>query len=764
MKTSVQGYPRIGKHRELKFATEAWLRGELSEGELHATGKRIRAESWKKMAEAGIDRIPSNDFSLYDPLLDTACLVGAIPERYRIMGLSALETLFAMARGRQKGENDDVKALPMRKWFNTNYHYIVSELSDGTRFSLSHPAKPVEEFLEALSLGIRTMPVIPGAMTFLSLARLTGNRSRSDYAEDLARVYRELLSELAEAGAREVVFDEPYLASDLDESDKALFVRLYELITPAPLDVALQIPYGDIRDVWQEVMGLPLARIALDFIEGPENLNLLRKHSFPRNTILTAGIISGKNVWKTDEGQALALLGEISHLSGCTSRNGRLEAGTASSLVHVPLTVAGENALDPAFVSRLSFAEEKLAELVRISGHADNPEHVSVIHHHVPETAYRASPDSATGFPKEECTRTPGRRIRRTIQAKRLALPPLPTTTIGSFPQTSEVRSLRAAWRKGAIDTTTYTSRIRELTADCIREQEELGLDVLVHGEFERTDMVEFFGQQLNGFAFTANGWVQSYGTRCVKPPLIVSDVSRKEPMTVELAVYAQSLTNRPVKGMLTGPVTILNWSFPREDIPLAAQAFQIARALREEVLDLERNGIGIIQIDEAALQEKLPRREADRKTDYLNWAIPAFRMTHAGVKPETQIHTHMCYSDFTGIVRDIDEMDADVITFEAARSEHALLSFLAAEHFQTAVGPGIYDIHSPRVPDVGELYAAIHRCARLLGLHGPDFDGLWVNPDCGLKTRGREETMRSLANLVEATRLARKEGVHDIG
>ncbi len=763
MKTSVQGYPRIGKHRELKFATEAWLRGELSEGELHATGKRIRAESWKKMAEAGIDRIPSNDFSLYDPLLDTACLVGAIPEPYRIMGLSALETLFAMARGRQKGETDNVKALPMRKWFNTNYHYIVSELSDGTRFSLSHPAKPVEEFLEALSLGISTTPVIPGAMTFLSLARLTGNRSRSDYADDLARVYRELLSELAEAGAREVVFDEPYLASDLDESDKSLFVRLYELITPAPLDVALQIPYGDIRDVWQEVMSLPFARIALDFIEGPENLNLLRKHSFPRKTILTAGIISGKNVWKTDEGQALDLLGEISRLSGCTSGNGRLEAGIASSLVHVPLTVAGESALDPAIVSRLSFAEEKLAELVLLSVCCEKTDLRSFNPNDSDGGEGPASLYTAPTIPQEECTRTPERHIRRTIQARRFALPPLPTTTIGSFPQTSEVRSLRAAWRKGAIDTTTYTSRIRELTVDCIREQEELGLDVLVHGEFERTDMVEFFGQQLKGFAFTANGWVQSYGTRCVKPPLIVSDVSRKGPMTVELSVYAQGLTNKPVKGMLTGPVTILNWSFPREDIPLAAQAFQIARALREEVLDLERNGIGIIQIDEAALQEKLPRRKADRRAAYLSWAIPAFRMTHAGVKPETQIHTHMCYSDFTGIVRDIDEMDADVITFEAARSDHALLAFLAAEHFQTAVGPGIYDIHSPRVPDVGELYDAIHRCARLLGKHGPAFDGLWVNPDCGLKTRGREETIHSLANLVEATRLVRQEAVHDI-
>lgn len=751
-RTSVIGFPRIGKNRELKFASEKYFKKEISADELEKIAADLRAYGWKKQADAGISFIPSNDFSFYDNMLDTAFLLGALPARYKALGLSPLETYFAAAHGYQ-GKSGDVKALPMKKWFNTNYHYIVPELSDDMKLAVSTLNKALSEFKEAKSLGIQTIPSLIGPYTFLHLATYTGSKKALDFAGSAAAAYLELAKSLSDAGAEWISLAEPALVFDISSKEKDLFISIYkELIsklhTEAKIKISLQTYFGDIRDVYKEVCELGFDAIGLDFIEGKKSLELV-KSEFPQNTLLLAGLINGKNIWRADYQNKINLLEEIK--KSVAEEN--IVIGTSCSLLHVPYTTASEEKLTADILEYFSFAEEKIQELKELASRDT--------------TAFEANKklfakqrvakdetvqNSLAKITEADFIRKPDFSERERIHHETFRLPLFPTTTIGSFPQTKEVRANRAAFKKGTITRKQYVEFNQKKITECIKLQEELGLDVLVHGEFERNDMVEYFGSQLNGYLFTQNAWVQSYGTRCVKPPVVWGDVSRNKPMTVEWSVYAQSQTKKIMKGMLTGPVTILNWSFPREDISLKEQTQQIALAIREEVLDLEKNGIKIIQIDEAALREKLPLRRSDWHKEYLDWAIPAFRLVHSKVKPETQIHTHMCYSEFNDIIRDIDAMDADVITFEASRADLKILDALKEANFKTEVGPGVYDIHSARVPSVEEITEALKKMLTKVSK-----ETLWVNPDCGLKTRGEEETVASLKNLVAAAKILRE-------
>ena len=752
-KTSVIGFPRIGKARELKFASEKFFKGEISEAELQKTAAEIRLYGWQKQKAAGIDFIPSNDFSFYDNVLDTAFLLGAVPARYKELGLSELETYFAAAHGYQ-GEKGDVKALPMKKWFNTNYHYIVPELDDSTELAVASDVKPLREYNEAKAAGVHTVPSLVGPYTFLKLARYNGKRNASAFATPAVNAYLKLAGQLAAAGAEWISFAEPALVFDLSEEDKQFFKAIYgalleQLHAKASVKVLLQTYFGDIRDVYQEVVSLRFDGIGIDFVEGIKSLELL-KTGFPKNATLFAGVVNGKNIWRADYEKKNLLLIEIEKVVDAS----RLVVGTSCSLLHVPYTVAAEQKLSPEILKHFAFAEEKLVELSDIA--SENPDAIEKNRtlFGIDRVKATSSVQSALAALKDsDFVRSPARAERRKIQVAEFNLPAFPTTTIGSFPQTAEVRANRAAFRKGEISQEQYVTFNQKKIAECIALQESIGLDVIVHGEFERNDMVEYFGTQIDGFIFTQNAWVQSYGTRCVKPPVVWGDIHRSKPITVEWSVFAQKQTDKPVKGMLTGPVTILNWSFPREDISLKTQAQQIGLAIRDEVLDLEKNGIKIIQIDEAALREKLPLRKSDWHKEYLDWAIPAFRLVHAKVRPETQIHTHMCYSEFNDIVKDIDAMDADVITFEASRSDLKLLDALNDARFETQVGPGVYDIHSPRVPSVDEIVKTIHKIIDKV----PQAN-VWVNPDCGLKTRGEAETTASLKNLVAAAKQLRAE------
>ncbi len=754
MKTSIIGYPRIGARRELKFASERYFRHEISEAELQTAAKAVRLAGLNAQKNSGLDFVPSNDFSFYDNTLDAAVLLGAVPARYAALGLSPLDTYFAMARGYQ-GEKGDVKALAMKKWFNTNYHYMVPEIEDDTRIRLS-ATQPFDLFAEALRAGVKTRPAVVGAFTFLKLARFTGTKTAADFAPAVVAAYRDLIDVLQNAGAEWIQFDEPSLVTDLPESDIAFFRSIYtEILAGKKIKVLLQTYFGDVRDCYTEICALPFDAIGLDFVEGKRNLSLVKTYGFPAGKTLIAGVVNGKNVWRNDFAKTVATVRELR--SVCAD----VALGTSCSLLHVPYTVAAETRLSEEYKKRFAFAEEKLGELAALKKilSAPVPEETSEYAENVAlfaaprggeNPAVRAKVAALTDSDFE---RKPDFYTREKIQKERFALPLFPTTTIGSFPQTADVKAARSKHKKGELSDAAYESFLRDKIAECIRKQEEIGLDVLVHGEFERNDMVEYFGENLDGYLFTENAWVQSYGTRCVKPPVIWGDVSRSAPMTVRWSKFAASLTDKPVKGMLTGPVTILNWSFLREDITLRESAMQIALAIREEVLDLEANGIKIIQVDEAALREKLPLRKADRRVDYLDWAIPAFRLVHSGVRPETQIHTHMCYSEFGDIIRDIDNMDADVITFEASRSDLRILDDLKAADFRTEVGPGVYDIHSPRVPSEDEIVAALGKMLAKIPR-----EKRWVNPDCGLKTRGWTETVPSLENLVGAARKLRNE------
>lgn len=754
MNRAVVGFPRVGKLRELKFASEKYFRGETGKEELQETARTLRREHWEWQKKSGIDYISSNDFSFYDGMLDTAVLLNVVPDCYKSLGLDPLDTYFAMARGYQ-GEAGDVPALAMKKWFNTNYHYIVPEIGENTELKLAG-SKPFEEYQEAKNLGIQTKPVIIGAYTFLKLARYQGSKNASDYVADAAKAYCDILDKFNSMGAEWIQFDEPALVMDMSDEDLALFETVYRKILSekGAVKVLLQTYFGDVRDCYKKIISMDFDGIGLDFLEGKQTLELVKEYGFPKEKILFAGLINGKNIWKCNYDKVLSALAELKNYAK------QIVLSTSCSLLHVPYTLANEEHLKEEVKQHFAFAVEKLSELSELAALAECSDYKQ-------EKGYLANKElfakkriyqdeevkeRVAGLSEEDFIRKPQCREREKLQKEVFKLPLLPTTTIGSFPQTAEVKRNRSSYRKGEIDKAAYDKQVFAFIKECIEKQEKLGLDVLVHGEYERNDMVEFFGENLAGYVFTDKAWVQSYGTRCVKPPVIFGDIKRVRPITVEYSVYAQSLTKKPVKGMLTGPVTILNWSFPREDISLKEMAYQIGIAIREEVLDLEKAGIRIIQIDEAALKEKLPIRKSDWYSEYLDWAIPAFRLCHSKVKAETQIHTHMCYSEFDDIIKDIDNMDADVISFEASRSKLTILDAIKENDFETEAGPGVYDIHSPRVPSVDEITAVLEKMLTKI-----DKNKLWVNPDCGLKTRGIPETDASLKNLVEAAGVVRK-------
>ena len=749
MTTSIIGFPRIGEHRELKFATEKYFRKEISAEELQATAKELRAKHWRLAQEGGVDQIPSNDFSLYDTFLDTAVLFNIVPEQVQAIDLSELDKYFALARGYQ-GEKGDVRALPMKKWFNTNYHYIVPKFEAGTQVKLAGH-KLFDEFQEAKDLGIHTRPVLVGPFTLLRLAEYAEGVNPVQFIEPLVAAYKEVFRRLADLGATDIQLDEPALVKDISELELTLFDKLYQglLADKAGLSVLLQTYFGDVRDVYSHLVQLPVEAIGLDFLEGRKTLELVKEHGFPADKVLYAGVVNGKNIWRNDYAKTLALLEEIPAQNVVLS--------TSCSLLHVPFTTANEE-FAPEILAHFAFAAEKLDELRELDAiRAGQGEEFLAANKALfaAERTVRNADLAAqlAGLDDAAFTRQPALAERAKAQHQAFNLPVLPTTTIGSFPQTREVKVNRATFRRGEKTEAEYTAFIEAEIDEWIKWQEEIGLDVLVHGEFERNDMVEYFGENLSGYLFSKNGWVQSYGTRGVKPPIIWGDVKRERPITVKWSAYAQAQSDLPVKGMLTGPVTILNWSFPREDITIKESTLQIALAIREEVLDLEAAGIHIIQIDEAALREKLPLRKSDWYSEYLDWAIPAFRLVHSGVAPTTQIHTHMCYSEFTDIIPAIEQLDADVISFEASRSNLHILDELERQNFQLQVGPGVYDIHSPRVPSVEEIEHTIRAI-----LAKVPTERVWINPDCGLKTRGIPETKASLVNLTQATRNIREE------
>ena len=747
MTATIVGFPRIGENRELKFITEKYFKHEATEEELKERAKDLRQHDRKLLLDSGLTNFTSNHFSFYDQMLDAAFLFNVIPENIAELDLSDLDKYFALARGYQ-GEKGDVKAWPMKKWFNTNYHYIVPQFTADTDVKLAG-TKIFDEFVEAKEDGTITRPVLVGPFTLLQLSEFHGC-VKEDFVGAFIEAYARIFKQLEDLGANWIQLDEPSLVKDLDERELALFKALYEplLLQKGRLKVLAQTYFGDVRDAYDVLLKLPFDGIGLDFVEGRKTLELVER-GFDDGKVLFAGVVNGKNIWRNNYQKTLDLLKKLNVKN--------LVLTTSCSLLHVPYTVASEE-LEEDVTKHFSFAEEKVRELVELDALLKNqsPEFLrkNAELFEKPRVLENAELHQKIADLKPEAfVRQPEFAVREKIQKQEFNLPLLPTTTIGSFPQTREVKQKRAAFRKHEISQEEYDEFIAERIDSWIRFQEEIGLDVLVHGEFERNDMVEYFGQHLEGYVFTKKAWVQSYGTRCVKPPIIWGDVSRKEPITVRWSVYAQKQTKKIVKGMLTGPVTILNWSFPREDISIKESTLQLALAIREEVLDLEKNGIRIIQIDEAALREKLPLRRSDWQSEYLDWAIPAFRLVHSGVKPETQIHTHMCYSEFNDIISAIDDMDADVISFEASRSNLEILDELKEKNFKTEVGPGVYDIHSPRTPTVEEIEQALHRI-----LAKVQKEKVWVNPDCGLKTRGEKETKASLKNLTQAAQNIREE------
>ncbi|MFW6074551.1 MAG: 5-methyltetrahydropteroyltriglutamate--homocysteine S-methyltransferase [Chloroflexota bacterium] len=749
-KSTNLGYPRIGKHRELKRVIERYWRDRASQEDIERVSKEIRTASLETQKSAGIDLIPTGDFSLYDHVLDTVALWGLVPDRFHHQRGDeiTMDTYFAMARG-----DDQTAALELTKWFDTNYHYLVPEFDAGEPHRATN--KPVEDYREAKSIvGDSAKPVLLGPVTFLLLGK-HHNASLAEHLDQLLPLYVDLLNELADEGAEWVQIDEPSLVEDRSADELALFERAYASLGEAKPNIMLQTYFGSLRDNWNTVINLPVAGIGLDFVRTPSNLEDLMNNGFPEDKVLNAGIVNGRGVWKTDLTQAIGALGQIS----AEVPADRLWIGPSSSLLFLPHDVRLEDH-DPDLLENLAFAEQRLAEIAILTkGLTQGSEAIAEQlaedrkrQERFLTSSMRHEPTNQRikSLTEEDFRRATPVDERLEIQAKALNLPPYPTTTIGSFPQTSDVRKMRARRKTGKISEEEYQQYVRSKIDELIDLQEKAGLDVLVHGEFERSDMVEFFAEKLSGFIATKNGWVQSYGTRCVRPPIIIGDVHRPEPMTIDEITYAQSKTDKPVKGMLTGPVTILNWSFPREDIPRSEIAYQIALALRDEVADLEKAGIKVIQIDEPALREGLPLVQAEWQ-DYLDWAIKAFRLASSGVKDETQIHTHMCYSEFNDIIDSIDAMDADVISIENSRSNEELLRAFTDYKYAGQIGPGVYDVHSARVPESGEMTERLQNAANVLGSRA-----IWVNPDCGLKTRRDEEVWPALSNMVSAAQALR--------
>ncbi|OTO01303.1 5-methyltetrahydropteroyltriglutamate--homocysteine S-methyltransferase [Enterococcus sp. 5B3_DIV0040] len=746
MRTTIIGFPRIGENRELKFATEKYFSGELSSDELEDFAKNLRQKHWKLIKESGIDDLPSNDFSFYDTTLDTAYLLNIIPQEVANLNLTDTEKYFALARGYQ-GQKGDIKARPMKKWFNTNYHYIVPKFEKETNIFISSD-KLFKEYNEAKALGIDTRPVLIGPFTLLQLSDFELGTDRKKITNELITAYREILDKLKDLGAEWIQLDEPSLVKDLTTEELAEFKTIYEcLLTDQQIKVLIQTYFGDIRDAYETVINLPFAGIGLDFVEGRKTAELVAQ-GFPKDKILFAGVVNGKNIWRNHYQQTIEMLK--------TFDQEKLILTTSCSLLHVPFTTDNETFPDE-IKKHFAFAKEKLTELVDLAtilaGNEEALKDNQALFAKTRFTENQTVQKKIRELTEQDYTRKPVFQEREAIQNKAFDFPVLPTTTIGSFPQTREVKLTRAKYKRQELSQEAYDQFIAQQINEWLNWQKKIGLDVLVHGEFERNDMVEYFGQNLSGYLFSKNGWVQSYGTRGVKPPIIWGDVAREKPITVKWSTFAQEQTDKIVKGMLTGPVTILNWSFPREDISLKDSTLQIALAIQEEVLDLEKNGIRVIQIDEAALREKLPLRKTDWYSEYLDWAIPAFRLVHSKVQPTTQVHTHMCYSEFTDIIPAIDQMDADVISFEASRSNLAILDELKAQNFRTAVGPGVYDIHSPRVPSVNEIKETINQILAKVPL-----EKVWINPDCGLKTRDIPETKASLTNMTEAVKQVRKD------
>jgi 5-methyltetrahydropteroyltriglutamate--homocysteine methyltransferase len=750
------GFPRIGAKRELKHALEAFWRGDSTSQQLLDSAAQLRRRHWRLQHDTGADVVPCNDFSLYDQVLDTAFLFDAIPERYRALAdADPLAGYFALARGAQGGGHD-LHALEMTKWFDTNYHYLVPELKKGQTFRLRGD-KPVAEFLEAKALGLKARPVLLGPVSFLLLSKTVDGSDRLALLGQLLPVYIRLLRQLDAAGAEWVQIDEPCLVLDQDADDHAAYLKAYTAL--ADVDgpkLMLTTYFGELGANLALVNKLPVAGVHVDLVRAPGQLDAVLD-SLPVSRVLSLGLVDGRNVWRADLDHALALARRAKERIG----DARLHVAPSCSLLHVPFDASVETALPGDLHGWLAFAREKIGELRTLADAlADQPIAYAALKQareslvsrrrsdkvHRPEVAARiASLDASAS------RRSSSYDERRRLQQAKLGLPLYPTTTIGSFPQTHEVRDARARNKSGKFSNADYDAFIAAETEKCVRFQEEIGIDVLVHGEFERNDMVEYFGEQLDGFAFTKLGWVQSYGSRCVKPPIIFGDVHRPRAMTVKWSSYAQSLTSRPMKGMLTGPVTVLQWSFVRDDQPRAATCRQIALALRDEVLDLENAGIGVIQIDEPALREGLPLRRTDWQ-GYLDWAVECFRITASGVADRTQIHTHMCYSEFNDIIDAVAAMDADVISIETSRSRMELLDAFVRFRYPNEIGPGVYDIHSPRIPDAEEMISLLEKAGAVL-----KSEQLWVNPDCGLKTRGWPETRSALVAMVKAARSMRQ-------
>ena len=756
MTTTIIGFPRIGHHRELKFATEHYWKNKIDQAALLKTADEIKQNHWQAQQAAGIDLIPAGDFSFFDGVLDTANLLNIVPARYKQLNLSPLDEYFAQARGYQRG-SETVKALPMKKWFNTNYHYIVPEFSKDTDVKLVGD-KLFNEVDEALKLGINAKAVITGPYTLLKLSRFIDGAKQTDFTDTLATAYSQVLQKLGQQGVKWVQIDEPALSFDVDAAEKQLFDKLYQTIlaNKGTVKVLLQNYFGDLRDVYHDVTSLDFDGIGLDFVEGHYNAELIKQNGFPADKVLFAGIVNGKNIWRNHYAKTIAFLNGL-------HTDATIVLSSSTSLLHVPYTAADETKLPADVHQHLAFATEKLAEIKELDNifrdEADGQAALDkndALFKNVKHPYKEAVHERIAKLTDADYTRLPKRSEREAIQKKEFNLPILPTTTIGSFPQTKDVRQNRSKLRKGEITREQYDQFNEDKIRRIIKIQEDLGLDVLVHGEYERNDMVEYFGEKLDGFVFTQNGWVQSYGTRGVKPPIIWGDINRTAPITVKASVFAKNLTNKPVKGMLTGPVTIFNWSFPREDVTPKESVTQIALALQDEVLDLEKNDIKIIQIDEPALRENLPLRKSNWYSEYLDWAVPAFRLVHSKVQASTQIHTHMCYSEFGDIIKAIDALDADVISFEASRADFTLIDELVAANFQTEVGPGVYDIHSPRIPSEQEVEDLIKQLVSKL-----PFEKIWINPDCGLKTRSEDEAFESLRNIVDATKKVRS-AIHE--
>ena len=756
------GFPHLGAARELKRATEGYWSGKVSLPDLLKTGAELRARHWRLQQDAGIDLIPSNDFSYYDRMLDTCALVGAVPKRYGWAGGPVdIDAYFAMARGVQSGGRD-VTAMEMTKWFDTNYHYLVPEFEPGQAFRLSS-SKPVDEFQEAKALGIHTKPVLIGPVTFLLLGKArTARFDRLMLLDALLPVYAEVLSRLAVAGATWVQLDEPCLALDRTPAERAAFVRAYRFLAERAPKVKILVAtyFAGLDDNLPTALELPVAGLHLDVVRAAGGgrfdalLQVWPAGGGREGKVLSLGVIDGRNIWKADLPAVLRQLEDALERAGAA----QLWVAPSCSLLHVPIDLDHETRLDSELKGWLAFAKQKLVEVATLTrALREGQESVTAqLDANTRALAGRrtsrrihnpAVKQRARGVTEHDMRRRSPHAVRR---KKQLRLPLFPTTTIGSFPQTAEVRNARKKLHDGKLAPAQYDAFIAEQITRTLKLQEELGLDVLVHGEFERNDMVEYFGEQLEGFAFTAHGWVQSYGSRYVKPPIIYGDVSRPKAMTVRWSTFAQSKTARPVKGMLTGPVTILQWSFVRDDQPRAETAKQLALAIRDEVTDLAAAGIRVIQIDEPALREGLPLRRAEWP-GYVEWAVNAFRLATAGVSDATQIHTHMCYSEFNDVIRVIEKMDADVVSIENARSGSELLEGFKEYRYPNEIGPGVYDIHSPRVPSTAEIVQVLKRMQEVLGERQ-----IWVNPDCGLKTRGWEETLPSLRNMVQAARQMR--------